>query len=81
MVSRHCCDCVYWDGEPLGLWESMQRSKHWAIHVRIRCTHPKHFKEPKCNSRKACKYFEQREVTSVIIQGRYPADYTEDENK
>lgn len=80
MTPKHCCDCVYWNGGSVGFWETMPGNNNWTIRARIRCTHPKHFKEPKCNYRKACKYFEQREVTSVIIQGRYSADYTEDEN-
>ena len=81
MIPKHCCDCVYWNGGFVGFWEIKSRDKLGIVCSRIRCTHPKHLKEPKCKYRKACKYFEQREVTSVIIQGRYPSDYTEDENE
>ena len=49
---------------------------NWAVKARIRCTHPKHFNQPKCNYRKACKYFEQKEVRAIIVKGRYPEDDT-----
>ena len=66
---KHCCDCKYWDGEPIGFWHVTTSLKHFAAGAKIRCTHPKHFKQPKYNSRKACKYFEQKEIKAVIISG------------
>lgn len=80
MIPKHCCDCVYWNGEPVGLWEGMPKNNCWTIRARIRCKHPKHLKEPKTNYRKACKYFEQKEVTSCIIQVRCLDCDMEEEN-
>ena len=64
---KHCCDCIYWNGEPVGFWESSSTSG--LIKARLRCTHPKHFGCPKRNIRKACKYFEQKEIKSAIMFG------------
>lgn len=74
MKTKHCCDCAYWDGEPVGLWTALPNNMNWAANARFRCTHPKHFKQPKCNYRKACKYFEQKEVKAIIIRGEYTED-------
>ena len=74
MERKHCCDCVYWSGEPVGFWSALPNNMNWAVKARFRCTHPKHFEQPKCNYRKACKYFEQKEVKAIIIKGRYPED-------
>lgn len=76
MQVKHCCDCAYWNGEPVGFWSALPDNMNWAVKARIRCTHPKHFKQPKCNYRKACKYFEQKEVRAIIVKGRYPEDDT-----
>ena len=68
MTIKHCCDCIYWSGEPVGYWES-SNVKNFTVKARISCQHPKHLNHPKANTRKACKHFEQKEVTSVIMYG------------
>lgn len=67
---KHCCDCIYWKGEPFGYWESSNTGNS-IIKCRLRCKHPKHYNQPKRNNRKACKYFEQKEIKSIIIAGTY----------
>ena len=74
MDTKHCCDCSYWNGEPVGLWSALPDNMNWSVKARLRCSHPKHFKQPKYNCRKACKYFEQKVVKAITIMGRYPND-------
>lgn len=67
---EHCCNCAYWNGTFVGYWESCNL-EGFPIKARIRCQHPKHFNQPKVNYRKACKYFKQKEIKSIIIHGKY----------
>lgn len=48
---NRCYECKYFNGEHVGFV---------LRNVRRRCTHPKHYRQPKYSSRKACKYFIDR---------------------
>lgn len=62
--NKYCGNCKRFNGEQVGRWLV---TKGGAI-LRRRCTHPKHFNQPKTHLRKACKYFEERFFNSISVE-------------
>ena len=59
-----CRTCKYFNGENV---VRLIFTKGGAI-LRRRCTHPKHFNQPKTHLQKACKYFEERFFNSISVE-------------